>query len=89
MDDNLLNATNTAIGAVAAVLLARALGDHSPACPDPPMSKLKIYLDFARPFTLLPPALGVVSGARHRLGRARHAQQRSASRPCCPSSGAR
>ena len=26
MDDNLLNATNTAIGAVAVVLLARALG---------------------------------------------------------------
>ena len=27
------------------------------------MSKLKSYLQFARPFTLLPPALGVVSGA--------------------------
>jgi len=27
------------------------------------MKKLKLYLDFARPFTLLPPALGVVSGA--------------------------
>ena len=27
------------------------------------MSKLKTYVDFARPFTLLPPALGVVSGA--------------------------
>lgn len=25
--------------------------------------RLKVYLDFARPFTLLPPALGVVSGA--------------------------
>jgi len=27
------------------------------------MSKLRLYLDFARPFTLLPPALGVLSGA--------------------------
>jgi len=27
------------------------------------MKKLRLYLDFARPFTLLPPALGVVSGA--------------------------
>jgi 4-hydroxybenzoate polyprenyltransferase len=27
------------------------------------MSKLKLYADFARPFTLLPPALGVLSGA--------------------------
>ena len=27
------------------------------------MIKLKTYVDFARPFTLLPPALGVVSGA--------------------------
>ena len=27
------------------------------------MKKLKVYVDFARPFTLLPPALGVVSGA--------------------------
>ena len=27
------------------------------------MNKIKTYLDFARPFTLLPPALGVVSGA--------------------------
>ncbi len=27
------------------------------------MSKLKTYVDFARPFTLLPPALGVLSGA--------------------------
>jgi 4-hydroxybenzoate polyprenyltransferase len=27
------------------------------------MSKLKAYVEFARPFTLLPPALGVVSGA--------------------------
>jgi 4-hydroxybenzoate polyprenyltransferase len=27
------------------------------------MTKLKAYLDLARPFTLLPPALGVVSGA--------------------------
>jgi len=27
------------------------------------MSKLKAYVDFARPFTLLPPALGVLSGA--------------------------
>jgi 4-hydroxybenzoate polyprenyltransferase len=27
------------------------------------MKKLSIYVDFARPFTLLPPALGVVSGA--------------------------
>ncbi len=27
------------------------------------MSKVKAYLDLARPFTLLPPALGVVSGA--------------------------
>jgi 4-hydroxybenzoate polyprenyltransferase len=27
------------------------------------MAKLKTYVDFARPFTLLPPALGVVSGA--------------------------
>ena len=25
--------------------------------------RLKVYLDFARPFTLLPPALGVLSGA--------------------------
>ncbi len=31
----------------------------------PPASpgRVKVYLDFARPFTLLPPALGVVSGA--------------------------
>jgi 4-hydroxybenzoate polyprenyltransferase len=31
----------------------------------PPLrpSRLKVYLDFARPFTLLPPALGVLSGA--------------------------
>jgi 4-hydroxybenzoate polyprenyltransferase len=27
------------------------------------MNKLKTYVDLARPFTLLPPALGVVSGA--------------------------
>ena len=27
------------------------------------MKKLKLYVDFGRPFTLLPPALGVVSGA--------------------------
>lgn len=27
------------------------------------MNKLKLYADFARPFTLLPPALGVLSGA--------------------------
>src|SRR4029453_8033580 len=27
------------------------------------MKKLAHYVDFARPFTLLPPALGVVSGA--------------------------
>lgn len=27
------------------------------------MNKLRLYADFARPFTLLPPALGVVSGA--------------------------
>ena len=27
------------------------------------MNKIKTYVDFARPFTLLPPALGVVSGA--------------------------
>ena len=27
------------------------------------MKKLKLYADFARPFTLLPPALGVLSGA--------------------------
>jgi 4-hydroxybenzoate polyprenyltransferase len=27
------------------------------------MSKLKLFADFARPFTLLPPALGVLSGA--------------------------
>jgi 4-hydroxybenzoate polyprenyltransferase len=27
------------------------------------MSKLKVYVDFARPFTLAPPALGVLSGA--------------------------
>jgi 4-hydroxybenzoate polyprenyltransferase len=27
------------------------------------LSRLKVYADFARPFTLLPPALGVVSGA--------------------------
>ncbi|HET7294750.1 MAG TPA: UbiA family prenyltransferase [Vicinamibacteria bacterium] len=27
------------------------------------MSKLKLYAEFARPFTLLPPALGVLSGA--------------------------
>ena len=33
------------------------------------MSKLKLYSDFARPFTLLPPALGVLSGAVTRLGR--------------------
>ena len=28
-----------------------------------PPSKAKLYVDFARPFTLLPPALGVLSGA--------------------------
>ena len=52
MDNDLLNAANTAIGA-----LVRD--------PDRPtaMSKLKSYVDLARPFTLLPPALGVVSGA--------------------------
>lgn len=27
------------------------------------MNKLKLYADFAGPFTLLPPALGVLSGA--------------------------
>ena len=27
------------------------------------MNKLKLYSELARPFTLLPPALGVVSGA--------------------------
>jgi 4-hydroxybenzoate polyprenyltransferase len=31
--------------------------------PPAPPGRLKVYLDFARPFTLLPPALGVVSGA--------------------------
>jgi 4-hydroxybenzoate polyprenyltransferase len=29
----------------------------------PAPSRVKVYLDFARPFTLLPPALGMVSGA--------------------------
>jgi 4-hydroxybenzoate polyprenyltransferase len=36
------------------------------------MSKLKVYVDFARPFTLAPPALGVVSGAVTAWGAGRH-----------------
>jgi 4-hydroxybenzoate polyprenyltransferase len=36
----------------------------STAVSSPPApSRVKVYLDFARPFTLLPPALGMVSGA--------------------------
>jgi geranylgeranylglycerol-phosphate geranylgeranyltransferase len=33
------------------------------ALPPARPGRLKVYLDFARPFTLLPPALGVLSGA--------------------------
>ena len=36
------------------------------------MAKAKIYVDFARPFTLLPPALGVVSGAVTAWGSGHH-----------------
>jgi 4-hydroxybenzoate polyprenyltransferase len=36
------------------------------------MSKLSAYVDFARPFTLLPPALGVLSGAVTAWGAGHH-----------------
>ncbi len=36
------------------------------------MAKLKTYVDFARPFTLLPPALGVLSGAVTAWGAGHH-----------------
>jgi len=36
------------------------------------LSKLKLYSDFARPFTLLPPALGVLSGAITAWGAGHH-----------------
>ena len=36
------------------------------------MNKIKLYADFARPFTLLPPALGVVSGAVTAWGAGHH-----------------
>ncbi len=36
------------------------------------MGKLKLYADFARPFTLLPPALGVLSGAVTAWGAGHH-----------------
>jgi 4-hydroxybenzoate polyprenyltransferase len=39
--------------------MSSAVTELPPARP----GRLKVYLDFARPFTLLPPALGVVSGA--------------------------
>src|SRR5262245_47813007 len=39
--------------------MSTAVDSIPPARP----GRLKVYLDFARPFTLLPPALGVVSGA--------------------------
>ena len=40
-------------------LMSSAVTALPPARP----GRLKVYLDFARPFTLLPPALGVLSGA--------------------------
>jgi len=36
------------------------------------MNRLKLYVDFARPFTLLPPALGVLSGAVTAWGAGHH-----------------
>jgi chlorophyll/bacteriochlorophyll a synthase len=36
------------------------------------VAKLKLYLEFARPFTLVPPALGVVSGAVTAWGAGHH-----------------
>jgi hypothetical protein len=36
------------------------------------LSGLKLYSDFARPFTLLPPALGVLSGAITACGTGHH-----------------
>ena len=39
--------------------MSSAVTEMPPARP----GRLKVYLDFARPFTLLPPALGVLSGA--------------------------
>jgi 4-hydroxybenzoate polyprenyltransferase len=39
--------------------MSSAVTELPPARP----GRLKVYLDFARPFTLLPPALGVLSGA--------------------------
>ena len=54
-----------------------------------PMSKLKTYVDFARPFTLLPPALGVVSGAVTAWGAHGTRSRRSRASCCCRCCGAR
>jgi len=37
-----------------------------------PRGKARVFLDFARPFTLMPPALGVVSGAVTAWGAGHH-----------------
>ena len=51
------------------------------------MKKLALYVDFARPFTLLPPALGVVSGAVTAWGA--HGSRHPLTAPCsCPCFGA-
>src|SRR5262245_38577923 len=37
---------------------------------DPPMKRMRTYVDFTRPFTLLPPTCGVISGAITAFGSA-------------------
>ncbi len=52
------------------------------------MSKARAYVELARPFTLAPPALGVLSGAVTAWG-AGHASPPVTSSSSCPFSGGR
>ena len=72
LDNDLLNALNTAIGAALAAAGAPAAGRLEAL-----MNKIKLYVDFARPFTLLPPALGVVARGGDGLGGAATTRCRS------------
>ena len=59
------------------------------AASGPPRSKARVYVDLARPFTLLPPALGVVSGAVTAWGAGHHKLAGDGWRSCCRSCTAR
>ena len=58
LDNESVNFLNTLFGALAAAALHVLAMPHSSA-----MKKLDLYAQLARPFTLLPPLLGIVSGA--------------------------